>query len=189
MSGNSFSDNLRFLRALMARPKNVGAVMPSGPALAAAMAHEIDLSGRGPVLELGPGTGAITAAILAHGVEPARLILVEYDEGFAGALKARFPAVRVIQGDAFDLSRTLRSHDHAPFAAILSGLPLLNFPHAAREKLMEGALAKLAPGAPFIQFSYGLHPPVAAPPGHSVLRAAFVLRNVPPARVWVYRKI
>jgi phosphatidylethanolamine/phosphatidyl-N-methylethanolamine N-methyltransferase len=189
MSGNSFSDNLRFLRALMARPKNVGAVMPSGPGLAAAMAHEIDVSRQGPVLELGPGTGVITAAILARGIEPARLIAVEYDEDLARALKARFPAVKVIQGDAFDLGQTLKAHDTMPFAAILSGLPLLNFPHAARKRLVEGALGRLAGGAPFVQFSYGLHSPVVPPPGYSVVRAAFVLRNVPPARVWVYRQI
>ena len=187
MPGNSLSDNLRFLRALAARPKNVGAVMPSGPALAAAMARQIDLSRPGPVLELGPGTGAITGAILAHGVEPARLVLVEYDDGFAAALQARYPSVRVVQGDAFDLGQTLKAHDHAPFTAILSGLPLLNFPPAARRRLIEGALARLAPGAPFVQFSYGLHPPVAPPLGYGVQRAAFVLRNVPPARVWVYR--
>jgi phosphatidylethanolamine/phosphatidyl-N-methylethanolamine N-methyltransferase len=189
MSASGFADNLRFLRALIARPRNVGAVMPSGPGLAAAMAAEIDVAREGPVLELGPGTGVITAAILAHGVEPGRLIAVEYDESFAGALKARFPAIRVIQGDAFDLARTLDARELAPFAAIVSGLPLLNFPHAARKQLVEGALARLAPGAPFIQFSYGMHSPVTPPNGYSVIRAAFVLRNVPPARVWVYRKI
>jgi phosphatidylethanolamine/phosphatidyl-N-methylethanolamine N-methyltransferase len=189
MSASGFADNLRFLRALIARPRNIGAVMPSGPALAAAMARQIDVAREGPVLELGPGTGVITAAILAHGVEPGRLICVEYDEGFAGTLKVRFPTVRVIRGDAFDLEKTLGARDLAPFAAVVSGLPLLNFPHAARKRLVDGALARLAPGAPFIQFSYGLRSPVVPPAGYSVLRAAFVLRNVPPARVWVYRKI
>lgn len=189
MSASGFADNLRFLRALIARPKHIGAVLPSGPALAAAMARQVDLSREGPVLELGPGTGVITSAILAHGIEPARLTAVEYDENFACVLKARFPAVKVIQGDAFDLARTLGGRELAPFAAILSGLPLLNFPHAARKQLVEGALARLAPGGPFIQFSYGLNSPVVPPAGYSVLRAAFVLRNVPPARVWVYRKI
>jgi phosphatidylethanolamine/phosphatidyl-N-methylethanolamine N-methyltransferase len=189
MAANSFSDNLRFLRALVARPRNIGAVLPSGPALASAMAAQIDPAREGPVLELGPGTGVITAAILARGIEPERLVAVEYDEGFAGALKTRYPDVRVIQGDAFDLARTLGSRDLPPFAAILSGLPLLNFPDAARKRLVEGAVARLAEGAPFIQFSYGMHSPVTPPPGFSVMRAAFVLANVPPARVWVYRKI
>src|SRR6185503_20593549 len=94
------SDHLRFLRALAARPKTVGAVAPSGPQLARAMAAQIRLDG--PVLELGPGTGAITEAIVSR-VGQVRLTAVEYDSNFAAAVKARFPAVTVIQGDAFDL--------------------------------------------------------------------------------------
>src|SRR5262249_47054307 len=131
MSARGFTDNLRFLRALIASPKRIGAVLPSGPALAAAMARQIDVTREGPGLELGRGTGVITAAILAHGIAAERLVAVEYDENFAGALKVRFPAVRVIQGDAFDLARTLGNRDLAPFAAVVSGLPLLNFPHTA----------------------------------------------------------
>jgi phosphatidylethanolamine/phosphatidyl-N-methylethanolamine N-methyltransferase len=76
-----------------------------------------------------------------------------------------------------------------PFAGIISGLPLLNFPMAARRALIEGAVARLAPGAPLVQFSYGLNAPVVPPDGHSVHCAALVWANVPPARVWVYRKI
>jgi phosphatidylethanolamine/phosphatidyl-N-methylethanolamine N-methyltransferase len=189
MAANSFADNLRFLRALVARPRNIGAVLPSGPALAAAMAAQIDPTRDGPVLELGPGTGVITSAILARGIAPERLIAVEYDEGFAGALKVRYPDVRVIQGDAFDLAKTLGARELAPFAAVLSGLPLLNFPDTARKRLVDGAVTRLADGAPFIQFSYGMHSPVTPPSGFSVTRAAFVLANIPPARVWVYRRV
>ena len=128
----TFADNLRFLRALITRPKNIGAVLPSGPALANAMARQI--TARGPVLELGPGTGAITAAILDHGTPPESLTCVEYDGDFARHLRARFAGVNIVQGDAFDLDRTL-SAPHLQFAAILSGLPLLNFPVAARHRL------------------------------------------------------
>ncbi len=189
MPASRFADTLRFLRALIARPRHVGAVLPSGDALAAAMARQIDMARAGPVLELGPGTGVITRAILARGGTPARLVAVEYDEGFAHRLTLRFPAVEVIRGDAFDLDAALGVREPAPFAAILSGLPLLNFPEGARSRLLEGALARLAPDAPFIQFSYGLKPPIAPPQGYGVTRAAFVLRNVPPARVWVYRRL
>jgi len=177
------SDHLRFLRALAARPKTVGAVAPSGPQLARAMAAQIRLDG--PVLELGPGTGAITEAIVSR-VGQVRLTAVEYDSNFAAAVKARFPAVTVNQGDAFDLDRTLGHR--TPYAAILSGLPLLNFAQADRARLIDGVVARLLPGASFIQFSYGLHAPVAPPDGHYVTQAAFALINVPPARVWVYRK-
>jgi phosphatidylethanolamine/phosphatidyl-N-methylethanolamine N-methyltransferase len=188
MPASSLADNLRFLRALVARPKNVGAVFPSGPVLARAIARQVDPLQAGPVLELGPGTGVITAAILERGVAPERLTLVEFDENFASHNRARFPGVHVIQGDAFDLDHTLHGRPALPFSAIVSGLPLLNFPLAMRQRLMDGVLARLAPGAPFIQFSYGTHAPVPPPPGFAVTRAAMVWANIPPARVWVYRR-
>ena len=87
----------------------------------------------------------------------------------------------------FDLDRTLGPRP--PFAAILSGLPLLNFPVADRHRLMNGAVGRLAPKGVLVQFSYGLHSPVIPPAGHSVVQSAFAWANLPPARVWVYRRI
>jgi phosphatidylethanolamine/phosphatidyl-N-methylethanolamine N-methyltransferase len=185
---DAFAGNLRFLRALMARPKHVGAIAPSSRALARAMALQIDPEASGPVLELGPGTGVITQAILARGIVPARLTLVEYDSDMAGFLAGRFQGVEVIHGDAFDLTRTLGGKAELKFSAIVSGLPLLNFPLARRRHYLEGVCRLLSPGSPLIQFSYGVQPPVMPPPGHSVMRAALVWANLPPARVWVYRK-
>jgi phosphatidylethanolamine/phosphatidyl-N-methylethanolamine N-methyltransferase len=185
---DALTGNLRFLRALMARPKHVGAIAPSGRALANAMARQIDPDMTGPVLELGPGTGAITAAILARGITPARLTLVEYDLDMAGFLASHFEGVDVIHGDAFDLARTLGRKAEEKFSAILSGLPLLNFPLARRQQYLEGVCRLLTPKAPFVQFSYGVQPPVPPPSGLSVKRAALIWANLPPARVWVYRR-
>lgn len=183
---STLADNLRFLKALITRPKSIGAVLPSSPALGAAMARQITTAG--PVLELGPGTGAITAEILGHGIAPDDLTCVEYDAGFARHLCLRFAGVHVVEGDAFDLEKTLRAQPLL-FAAVLSGLPLLNFPLAARKRLVDGALMRLLPGGVFVQFSYGPKAPVLPPPGFGVRRAATVWANMPPARVWVYRKL
>jgi len=178
-------DNFRFLRALAASPKSIGAIAPSSPALARAMAAEVPSDSE--VLELGPGTGVVTQALIARGIAPERLTLIEYDPHLASLNAARFAGARVINGDAFQLDRTL---GHARgFAAIVSSLPLLNFPSSARAKLIADIFARLAPGAPFVQFSYGLHSPVAPPQGVFVKRAAVIWLNLPPARVWVYRKI
>jgi phosphatidylethanolamine/phosphatidyl-N-methylethanolamine N-methyltransferase len=184
----ALADNLRFLKALITRPKNVGAIVPSSPALSRAIAHVIDTARSGPVLELGPGTGVLTQAILERGIAPERLTLVEYDGEMAAHLAHRFPRVHVVQGDAFDLERTLGDRHGEQFSAIVSGLPLLNFPLALRHSYMAGLIARLEPGAPVIQFSYGTQAPVSAPPGCVVSRAALVWANIPPARVWVYRK-
>jgi phosphatidylethanolamine/phosphatidyl-N-methylethanolamine N-methyltransferase len=184
---NTLADNLRFLRALITRPKNIGAVLPSSPALARAIARQIHPHA-GPVLEIGAGTGVVSEALLERGVPAERLTLLEYDPDLTGLLRKRFPHVHVIQGDAFDLGHSLGPRYAAPFGAIVSGLPLLNHPPARRRAFMEAVAARLQPGAPFVQFSYGPTPPVPPLPGHNVTRAAMVLANIPPAKVWVYRK-
>ena len=184
----TLADNLRFLRALIARPKNIGALMPSSPALAEAIARQIDPL-LGPVLEIGPGTGVVTEAILARGVAPERLTLLEYDEDLAGHLAERYPRAHVIQGDAFNLDRLLGPHDNGPFGAVVSGIPLLNHSVARRQAYVAGLGRRLMPGAPLVQFSYGAQEPVKAPPGFGVTRTATILANIPPAKVWVYRKL
>ncbi len=189
MATNAASEHLHFLRGLLARPKNVGAIAPSSPALAKAIAQQIDPSIPGPVLELGPGTGVVTEALIDRGVAPERITAIEYDADFAKLVAQRFPKVHVVRGDAFDLKKTLGNGNGEAFAAIVSGLPLLNHPVERRRALIEGALVKLKPGAPYVQFSYGTKPPIPAPVGTTVKRAALVLMNLPPARVWVYRKV
>lgn len=188
LRNDPLTDNLRFLRALIARPKQVGAVAPSSRMLARAIADEVDPKSPGAVLELGPGTGAITQALLERGVLPERLTTIEYDADFALGIAQRFPGVTVIQGDAFDLERTLGPRKSERFSAIISGIPLLNFPIARRKAYVEALVHRLLPGAALIQFSYGVHAPIPAPRGHSVNCTAMIWVNLPPARVWVYRK-
>jgi phosphatidylethanolamine/phosphatidyl-N-methylethanolamine N-methyltransferase len=180
-------EHLNFLRGLILRPKNVGALTPSSPALARAIAAQVDPARPGPVLELGPGTGVVTEALVERGVTEDRLIAIEYDPDFAKMVAQRFPRARVLRGDAFRFPELLDGSVTGAYAAIVSGLPLLNFPVETRRTLIEAALARLAPGAPYIQFSYGMHPSVPATERYTVKRAALVWKNLPPARVWVYR--
>jgi phosphatidylethanolamine/phosphatidyl-N-methylethanolamine N-methyltransferase len=180
-------EQLRFLRAVFARPRNVGAIAPSSPGLARAIAREIDPKKPGTVLELGPGTGVVTAALIERGIEPERITAIEYDAEFATLVARRFPGVHVIRGDAFELAHTLGSGSGQRFIGIVSGIPLLNHPPERRQKLVKSALAQIEPGSPFVQFSYGTRPPIVPPAGAYVTRTALVWRNLPPARVWVYR--
>jgi phosphatidylethanolamine/phosphatidyl-N-methylethanolamine N-methyltransferase len=181
-------DDLRFLKSLVARPRAIGAIAPSSPALARKIAQQIDPDVPGTVMELGPGTGVVTDALVARGIGIERLIAVEFDPDLAQLMRERFPALRVVEGDAFDLDRTLPHETGEPLAAVVSGLPLLNFPPAKRRALILSALARMAGGGPFVQFSYGFTAPVPADRDISVEQAAFVLVNLPPARIWVYRR-
>jgi phosphatidylethanolamine/phosphatidyl-N-methylethanolamine N-methyltransferase len=140
------------------------------------------------VLELGPGTGVVTDALIAHGIGIERLIAVEADPDLAQLMRERFPDLRVVEGDAFDLDRTLPKDASGPLAATVSGLPLLNFPPARRRALVVSALDRMPAGGPFVQFSYGFTTPVPADLDISVEQAGLVLANLPPARIWVYRR-
>ena len=182
-------DEVRFLRSWIEKPLHMGAVMPSGRVLARTMAQYVDVNSRGPVVELGPGTGAITNALIDHGIEQKRLVLVEYNPGFCALLRDRYPHARVVQGDAYRLRDSLWDVLGVPASAVVSGLPLVTKPMLTRLKLIRDAFLALAPGAPFVQFTYSVAPPIPKSlPGVSTEASERIWMNLPPARVWVYRK-
>jgi phosphatidylethanolamine/phosphatidyl-N-methylethanolamine N-methyltransferase len=181
-------DEMQFIRTWMEKPIRTGAVMPSSKALARTMARYVDPNSTGPVIELGPGTGPVTAALVEHGIDPARLVLVEFDPDFCRLLRTRYPAATVVQGDAYRLRRLLESTVREPAAAIVSGLPLVTKPLRTRLRLIADAMTLLKPSAPFIQFTYAMVPPI--PKELSGIKAEpsnLIWLNFPPARVWVYR--
>ena len=182
-------DEVRFLRSWIEKPLHMGAVMPSSKLLARTMAQYVAVDSKGPVIELGPGTGAITNALLEHGVDQKRLVLVEYNPGFCALLRDRYPHARVLQGDAYALRDSLGDLLDAPASAVVSGLPLVTKPMLTRLKLIRDAFVALAPGAPFVQFTYSVAPPIPKSlPGVSTEASERIWMNLPPARVWVYRK-
>jgi phosphatidylethanolamine/phosphatidyl-N-methylethanolamine N-methyltransferase len=182
-------DEVRFLRSWMEKPLHMGAVMPSGKVLARTMAQYVDTHSDSPVVELGPGTGAITSALIEHGVDQKRLVLVEYNPGFCALLRDRYPQAKVVQGDAYALRDSIWDVLSAPASAVVSGLPLVTKPMLTRLKLIRDAFVALAPGAPFVQFTYSVAPPIPKSlPGVSTEASERIWMNLPPARVWVYRK-
>ena len=182
-------DEVRFLRSWIEKPLHMGAVMPSGRVLARTMAQYVDTKSSGPVVELGPGTGAITSALIERGVDQKRLVLVEYNPGFCALLRDRYPQATVVQADAYDLRDSLWNVLSVPASAVVSGLPLVTKPMLTGLKLIRDAFAALAPGAPFVQFTYSVAPPIPKSlPGVSTEASERIWMNLPPARVWVYRK-
>lgn len=181
-------DEVRFIRTWIEKPLSIGAVTPSSKVLARAMAAYVDPNSEGPVIELGPGTGPVTEALVAQGIDPARLILVEFDPTFCRLLRQRYPAATVVQGDAYSLKRVLGEH-LKPAAAVVSSLPLFTKPLKTRLKLLYEAFASMLPGAPFVQFTYATVAPI--PKALDRVRAEASERiwmNIPPARIWVYRR-
>ena len=184
------ADEGRFIKTWLDNPVLTGAVSPSGRFLSRMMARAVDPNGDGPIVELGPGTGPITEALLKRGVAPRRLVLVEFDVAFCRLLRKRFPGIRVVQGDAYNLRESLGDVLAAPAAAVVSSLPLLNKPDSQRLSLIDDAFALMQPGGAFVQFTYGMASPVprVAATAYDAEVSPPIWLNLPPARVWIYRR-
>ncbi len=181
--------NLRFFRGLVTEPKTVGAIVPTSVFMARRMASVANPASSLPVLELGPGTGVVTRALMRRGIAPDKLVSVEYSKQFCRHLRREFPGIRLIQGDAFALGEALGDLAPSHFDCVISGLPLLNFSLEQRLSLLEDVLGRLPKGRPFLQFSYGPVAPIPLGRGHySVERFGWEIRNIPPAQMWLYRR-
>jgi phosphatidylethanolamine/phosphatidyl-N-methylethanolamine N-methyltransferase len=180
----------QFFRRWTEKPMQMGSVTPSSRILSKIMASHVDPGSEGPVVEIGPGTGPITQALIDHGVAEERLVLVEYSPEFCDLLARRFPKARVVQGDAYALARTLEGKLPAKAAAMVCGLPLLTRPEAQRLDLLAQAFTLMQPRAPFVQFTYALTSPIPTRDAFFAWKASRrIWRNVPPARVWAYTQI
>lgn len=172
----------------MQNPRQMSAIAPSSRALARAMAKGLGPN-TGRVVEFGPGTGSLTRAILDAGVRPENLTLFELDLHFAAHLRAAFP------GTTLHLTGADTAADHITpgVGAVVSGLPLLSMPDEVCHAIVTAAFRILAPGAPFIQFTYGPKPPVPADTiaelGLTVESGPKIWANLPPARVYRFRQI
>jgi len=195
MASTEHAGTALFLKRWLRRPFAMGAVVPSGPLLARAMAETTlsRLEGRlGHVIELGAGTGEVTKALLAAGIAPQRLALVERDPVLAAFLRQNFPGPQVIEGDAAHLPGLLVANGIERIAAVVSSLPLLSLPGDVVNEIVSGVFEALPVGAAMVQFTYGPKPPVPFAQRDRLRlqgeRGRRIWRNVPPAVVWTFRK-
>jgi phospholipid N-methyltransferase len=183
---------LFFLKQYLRNPFSTGGVAPSGRQLAKLMVSKLAPQPSEIIVELGPGTGAFTRELLAQGVEPANLILVEFNKEFVKFLKLEFPNLRIVEGPAQDLPQLLKSLGQASGKKIISGIPLRSMKPAECRQIAMAVAAVLEPGGTFVQFSYFKASPVpkavAAEAGLAGQCAGGVLNNVPPAFVWQYTR-
>jgi phospholipid N-methyltransferase len=179
-------NSLSFFLQWLSDPLQVGAVAPSSQALAAVMTAEIAPESA-PVIELGPGSGAFTRALLDRGIPQHQLALIEQSPKFALLLKERFPGAKVLCVDAAALA-SIDIFPQEDAGAIVSGLPLLLMSPGKVGAILASAFKRLRPGGAFYQFTYGSRPPVP----HAILdrlglAATFIgrtLANIPPAAVY-----
>jgi len=178
-----------FTREIWANPRAMGAACPSAPALASAMAARVPLNREGLVVELGGGTGAVTAALLKHGVPPWKLAVVERSPTLAAHLRQRFPQLRIIQGDAAQLTHLLDRDRHRGIGSIVSSLPLRSLPPPVTRAISQQFETLLPSGGLLIQYTYDLRGTRARwLPGFHRLSSKIVWSNLPPARLEVFER-
>lgn len=184
---------ISFFGLWMRHPRSIGAVAPSSEVLARAMVRDIDFVRPGVVVELGGGTGSITRALVERAANPADVVVIEREASLAARLARRFPETRVVCGDARDLPRLLRGIGAGPVKAVVSSLPLLSLPPRTRYGILRQAMAVLEPDGVLLQFTYGLAAPVGAQTAERIgiegERSGYVIRNLPPASLWRYRRV
>lgn len=190
MKQQRWAEAYSFFRSWLRDPLLVAAVAPSGRALAALITSEISPD-TGPVIELGPGTGAFTRALIARGVSQEDLALIELEPDFAVALQNRYPYACTVRIDAASLWR-VDLFDGRPAGAVISGLPLLAMPSQKVLAILISAFRKMRADGVFYQFTYGPRCPVSAMIldrlGLMAERIGGTLVNFPPAGVYLIRR-
>jgi phosphatidylethanolamine/phosphatidyl-N-methylethanolamine N-methyltransferase len=183
-----FGEEIHFFKGWQRDKRGVGALIPTSGITARRMASIIDASSGLPVLELGAGTGVITNAILQRGIVPKNLVSIEYAAHFCEILHKRFPDVDVRNGNVFELGQVLGERNGETFDCVISAVPMLSFPLQRRISLMEDLLSRIPRGRPVIQITHGpLSPLPALPDVYTISHFDFVVRNIPPAQLWLYR--
>ncbi|MEY2342329.1 class I SAM-dependent methyltransferase [Acidithiobacillus sp. IBUN Pt1247-S3] len=170
-----------FTREFFRDPRGIGALFPSSPFLAKRMAGLVP-AGEGAVIELGPGLGPVTRALLEGGIARSDLVLIERSANMVQHLQQEFSGVKVIHGDAAELATLVA--DRLPVRAIVSSLPLRTIPPVIVERILAEFPKCARRGTAFIQFTY--HPLSSCTglnTGFTHKRASYVWRNLPPARV------
>lgn len=187
----ALTDSTLFLREWIAHPQRTGAVAPSSPMLASAMARWLPRNPESYVLELGPGTGAVTGALLKHGLREDRLIAIERNPSLAKLLRKRFANAQILTGDAWEMDTLLEELPKPvkSVGAVISSLPLLNFPKQQADALAQKIRTLLEPRGRWVQYSYHIIKDRSrGADDFRLIASKIVWLNIPPARVHVLQK-
>ena len=196
-NGTSIREHVLFFSRFLKSPRTVGAVTASSRALAEAMVDGIDLTRPGRIVELGPGTGAFTSAIVERLGPETRFLALDIEPAFVERINARWPAVECVCASAERLPAVASDYQMLPIDHIVSGLPFASLPPQVTQQIIENIAATLRPAGTFTTFqyvpAYGLPSAVAFRRSMAQWMSTqptvrLVVRNMPPVLVMTWRK-
>lgn len=196
-NGAGWREHLLFLGRFLRSPRSIGAITPSSPALTTAMVSGFDLQGSVRVVELGPGTGALTSALVERIGPGARVLAIDREPLFVERLRAQWPQIECICASAVALPAIAAERGLDDVDVIVSGLPFASLPGGVTSQILDGIEHTLRPGGTFTTFQYVHAYSMQAAKAFrrdlsdrmgSAPERRLVMRNLPPAYVLTWRR-
>lgn len=183
-------DFLLFLSNFVKNPLDTGAIAPSSRFLTDEITSKIDFKNSRNIVELGPGVGTFTKAILKKSKENARVFSFELNRDFCSHLSRNIDdsRLKIINESAENIASNLKKFKVQEADCIVSGLPFLDFPEAKRRKIIKEVKNSLSSRGRFILFQYTSRLGRLLESNFGKVERTFVLANMPPAFVYVCEK-
>lgn len=180
-------EKLLFFKKYLKQKRHIGAVLPSSRYLAKAVCKPLNLSSAKLVVELGGGTGVLTQELTRSLPQNCDLVIVERDNEFARLLKHKFNSSHVWATEAQNMHRYLDEHNFKQVDYFISGLPFLSLPKEVSHEILGIVKEYLAPNGVFVAYSYFISPYFFFKRFFSNVKVDYVVRNFPPAFVYICR--
>lgn len=184
------SEKRSFIRNFFKERKMVGAMAPSSKFLAKKMLGKIPFGEAKVIVELGPGTGVFTRRIIEQLHPEGKLFVFELNDNFMSALKKEItdPRVILIHDSAEKIGEYLDQHQIKHADAVVSSLPLANFPAELKNRILQESHRVMHDKALYVQFQYSLNAKKNIKQYYSNVEITFTPANFPPAFVYYCRK-
>ena len=183
------AERIAFLRGFLKHPQQVGSIIPSSQFLERRIARLAGVSTARVVVELGPGTGGTTRALLKSMRDRARLLCLELNPQFHDIVRRIVdPRLIMHHGSAEELGAVMARHGLAGADAIISGIPFSTMPPAVAGRILDGIYAALVPGGRFVAYQVRGHVETLSRPYFGAAQVDVELLNIPPVRIYRWEK-
>jgi phospholipid N-methyltransferase len=186
---SSKAERIAFLRGFLKHPQQVGSIIPSSQFLERRIARLAGVGNARVVVELGPGTGGTTRALLKSMRDRARLLCLELNPQFHDIVRRiDDPRLIVHHGSAEELGAVMERHGLEDADAIVSGIPFSTMPPSVAGRILDGIYAALVPGGRFVAYQVRGHVEVLSRPYFGPAQVNVELLNIPPVRIYRWEK-
>jgi phospholipid N-methyltransferase len=183
-------DRLAFFQGFLRKPMQVGSIIPSSRFLERRIARAAGIERARLVVELGPGTGGTTRALLRQMRPDAKLLAIEIDPDFVAVLRRlnHDPRLIVHEGSATDIRQILAKHELGAPDVILSGIPFSTMTRPVGREIIRSVHDALEPGGVFVAYQVRDRVKTLGSEVFGRAQTDMVLLNVPPMRVYRWEK-